>query len=174
MLYGGSLYPNAGPTGPQGPQGAQGVQGEQGEPGEPGADGADGGGAITLTGTTASIDASDATDLTVALPAGITRFFVVAARITRTAGASTSAAVRLFRTAARDDIFAMVFGNPFGGLTVSDTALDGPINNTGGNNSFAGIAGSSAAEFAYLSVYNTDFSEVGTFAVELTIQPIGA
>lgn len=128
---------------------------------------------VTLTGTTASIDESTSVDLDIALPAGITRFYVVGARVARTAGASVGVAVRLYPTDARDtDDYSMVFGNQFAGVDIAGSTIHGPRNTTGGNLSRAGIAMTSDGEFARLTVANTDFAEVGTFQLHLDLLPL--
>lgn len=125
---------------------------------------------VTITGTTDSIDESDAADLDIALPAGVTDFFVMGARLTRTAGASALAGVALYQTDARSDAASHVFGDSFSGVDMPGP-VKGPLNTTGGNSSRAGICIQSDGEFARLVVYNRDFSSPGTFQVELDILP---
>ena len=162
--------------GAQGAQGEQGIQGEQGEQGEPGAAGAPGASAVTITGATASIDASDAADLTIALPAGVTRYYVIGASITMTGGTSQLASVRAYPTAARDTDLAMLFGNQFGGVDITgvDAPVYGPYDTTGGNLSRSGMAMASVGEFVYLTVHNNDGANSGAFSVSLDILPRGA
>lgn len=130
---------------------------------------------VPITGSTASIDASDATDLTIALPAGVSRFYVLGASITRTAGTSASAGVRIYPTAARDTDLAMLLGNQFAGVSLGadDVPTYGPYDTTGGNLSRSGLAMTSVGEFAYLTVHNNDGGASGTFTVTLDILPIG-
>lgn len=139
-----------------------------------GSGGGGGGGlsVVTITGTTAAIDSSDATDLDVALPAGIDQFYVIGARIVRTAGASVLVGARLYPTAARNTGYSLVFGNQFGGVDIGGSPIAGPLDTTGGNESRAGIAMSSDGEFARCVIYNNDFAESGTFRLELDIIPI--
>lgn len=127
---------------------------------------------VTLTGATAEVDPSDATDLDLALPSGITQFFILGARLTRTAGTSALGGVGVHEQSNRLDTASWVFGDSFSGVDMPGP-VNGPINTTGGNTSRAGICITSDAENVHLVVYNRDFSDAGTFSVSVDILPIG-
>lgn len=125
---------------------------------------------VTISGVTSSIDPTDATNLAIALPAGITQFFVMGARLSRDAGDSALCGVALHEQADRLDTASFVFGDAFSGVDMPGP-VSGPRNTTGGNTSRAGICIQSEGEFAYLVVSNRDFSDEGAFSVELDILP---
>lgn len=140
----------------------------------PASSGGGGGGLtpVTITGETAEVDASDATDLDIALPAGITRYNIVGARLTRTGGTSALCGVAVYQTEARSDAASFVFGDSFSGVDMPGP-VKGPLNTTGGNTSRAPIAIQSDGQFARLVVSNRDFSNAGTFSIALDILPLG-
>lgn len=127
----------------------------------------------TITGSTGEIAASSSADLNVALPAGVTRYTIVGARLSRTAGASALCGVAVYQTNARNDAASYVFGNQFGGVDMPGP-IKGPVDTTGGNTSRSPIAIQSDGEFARLTFTNGDFDDAGTFAIELDILPLGA
>lgn len=127
---------------------------------------------VTLTGATAEIDAADATDLDLALPSGVSQFFILGARLTRTAGSSALGGVGVHEQSNRLDSASWLFGDSFSGVDMPGP-VNGPRNTTGGNLSRAGVCVSSDAEFVHLVVYNRDFSDAGTFSVSVDILPIG-
>ena len=126
---------------------------------------------FTVTGTTDSIDESNAADLTLALPGGVSRFYIVGATLERAGGASALAGVTLYPTAARSSGAALLFGDAFSGVDMPGP-VNGPYDTTGGNVARSGIAMASEAEFAYLTVHNRDFSNAGSFTVTITCLPV--
>lgn len=125
---------------------------------------------VTVSGTTGEIAGSGAADLDIALP-GITQFYIIGARVSRTAGTSALVAVRLYPTDARESGHAMLFGDSFSGVDMPGP-VSGPLDTTGGNTSRAGIAMTSDGEFARCTVHNGDFDDAGSYLVELDILPI--
>lgn len=129
---------------------------------------------VTITGTTGEIANSSAADLDIALPAGITRYEIVGARVTRTAGAASTCSVAVYQTDARSDTAVYVFGDSFSGVDMPGP-VKGPVTPApGGAVSRAPISIQSESEFARLTIANPDFDDPGTFAVELDILPLGA
>lgn len=144
-----------------------------------GGGGGDGLALVTITGTTGSIDGSDASNLDIALPAGVTRCTIMSATLTLVGGTSTSASVEVFPTDARSSGDKVcVFGNAFAGVTLAgvDEPFFGPWNTTGGNISTAAMAynNAEADEFVRVVVHNRHFEDTGAYRVDLEILPIGA
>ncbi|MCB9553519.1 MAG: hypothetical protein H6705_16880 [Myxococcales bacterium] len=138
-----------------------------------GGGGAGGGfGPVTITGTTEEIAASASADLDIPLPSGTTRYTIVGARLSRTAGTSALCGVAVYQTDARSDAASYVFGNAFGGVDMPGP-VKGPLDTTGGNSSRAPISLQSDDEFVRLTLTNNDFDDAGTFALELDILPLG-
>lgn len=129
---------------------------------------------VTITGTTASIDESDAADLDIAAPEGADTVFVVAARIIRLDGASQLASVAVHTNAARSDTAAHLFGDNFGGADVPDgNPVRGPLVPVpGGTFGRAGMSIPVDSGQIRLVVYNRDFAEASAYRVELDVIPV--
>lgn len=133
---------------------------------------------VTITATTDEIDASDAANMDIPLPAGITAATILRATVTRTAGTSTSVSVELYPTDSRaSGDKAILFGNAFGGvdITGTDVPFYGPWDTTGGNLSTNAMSytNTDSDEFVRAVVVNRHFDQPGTFRVDLDILPLG-
>lgn len=143
-----------------------------------GGGGAAGGGAspfdpVFLTGTTTEIEASDSADLSIALPAGVTRCDISWCLVTVTAGAAATVKVTAHLDDARSGTPAPIYvmGNQFAGV---DDGAVGPLDTTGGNSRRSPAAYTNVDDSAFLrlSVANTDFAEAGTVRVDLIVRPL--
>lgn len=130
---------------------------------------------IFLTGATAEIDASDAADLDIALPAGVSRCVILWAAIERTAGAAGSVRVILYANDARSVYPRYIFGSAFSGRPFDQNPLSGPMEESGGNglfytHNYTNIEGDAFLRFV---VNNQDFfEEAGTFRLDLIVLPL--
>lgn len=130
-----------------------------------------GGGSFTptlLTGSTAEIDASDATDVDIALPEGATGAYVLGARITRTSGACALVSLAVFKAAARSDTAAYIYGDNFNGVDVLDgNPIVGPLTPIpGGTAGRNGVHLPGDSGFVRLVAFNRDFANAGAFDIE--------
>lgn len=130
---------------------------------------------IFLSGATAEIDASDAADLDIALPAGVSRCVVLWAAIERTAGDAGSVRVTLYANNARSVYPRYIFGSAFSGRPFDQNPLQGPMEESGGNglfytHNYTNIEGDAFLRFV---VNNQDFFEnAGTFRLDLIVLPL--
>lgn len=127
-----------------------------------------------LTGSTAEIDASNATDVDIALPEGATGAYVLGARITRTSGACALISLAVFKAAARSDTAAFIYGDNFSGVDVPDgNPVVGPLTPVpGGIAARNGVHLPGDSGFVRLVAYNRDFGNAGAFDIEFDTIPL--
>lgn len=127
-----------------------------------------------LSLTTGSIAASGSEQANItSAPANLA---IVGAKLTRTAGASTSVTVSLHATDAFGGAIAYIFGSSFFAATIGGDPLYGPASNVGGSDLVFAVPYTDldATTEIHVQIDNNDGVEAGTFRLDLKVLDVGA